>query len=221
MATRRAERRSDALSKARILDAAVALLDAGGEGALTFRALAAALATGAGAIYWHVADKDALLSDAADQVLATAVAVLADDAPPAEAIRAVTLALFDAIDAHPWVGAQLSRAPWEPAMLQVYEGVGRSLLALRVPEAALFDAWSALVNYTLGVAVQNAANARAFPPPADRSAILAAAADRWAQAASGPDSFARRMQARLSDHDDRQQFLAGIDLILAGIGTLR
>ena len=35
----------------------MAILDEGGEGALTFRALAARLATGSGAIYWHVTDK--------------------------------------------------------------------------------------------------------------------------------------------------------------------
>lgn len=221
MTTRRTDRRSDALSRARILETAIALLDGGGEAALTFRALAARLATGAGAIYWHVADKDALLSAATDQILAAAVAGLDGEAAPAEVIRAVTLAVFDAIDAHPWVGAQLSRMPWQPAMLQVYERIGRSLQALGAPEAALFDAWSALVNYTLGVAVQNAANARVFPPGVDRAAVLAAAADRWAQAADGPDAFAHRIRARLGEHDDREQFLAGVDLILAGIRSLR
>src|SRR3984957_19530601 len=58
--TKRTERRTDALSKQRIVDAAIEILDADGESALTFRALAARLATGAGAIYWHVADKNDL-----------------------------------------------------------------------------------------------------------------------------------------------------------------
>jgi AcrR family transcriptional regulator len=50
MATRalRAERRTDALSKERIVEAAIEILDTEGEGALTFRALTARLATGAG-----------------------------------------------------------------------------------------------------------------------------------------------------------------------------
>jgi hypothetical protein len=29
------------------------------------------------------------------------------------------------------------------------------------------------------------------------------------------------MATQLRDHDDREQFLAGVDLILAGIGTVR
>src|ERR1700733_5580907 len=53
----RAERRTDALSRERIVEAAIGILDTAGEGGLTFRALTARLATGAGAIYWHVASK--------------------------------------------------------------------------------------------------------------------------------------------------------------------
>ena len=71
MATRaqRAERRTDALSKERIVAAAIEILDTEGEAALTFRALAARLATGSGAIYWHVANKDELLAAATDGVI--------------------------------------------------------------------------------------------------------------------------------------------------------
>ena len=67
---------------------------------MTFRALAARLTTGSGAIYWHVADKQTLLAAARDHVVARALA--------REAIRALALLVFDAVDAHPWVGAQLS-----------------------------------------------------------------------------------------------------------------
>ena len=49
------------------MEAAIEILDAEGADGLTFRALAARLTTGSGAIYWHVADKDALLAAATDQ----------------------------------------------------------------------------------------------------------------------------------------------------------
>ena len=62
------------------------------------------------------------------------------DADPREALRRLVLGLFDAIDAHPWVGAELSREPWRPALLDFYESVGRLLDALAVPERARFDA---------------------------------------------------------------------------------
>ncbi|TWB20815.1 TetR family transcriptional regulator [Nitrospirillum amazonense] len=219
--TTRTHRRADALSKEKIVEAAIAILDEGGEGALTFRALAARLATGSGAIYWHVADKGDLLAAATDTIITQALAGVALDLDPRQGIRALALRLFDAIDAHPWVGAQVSREPWQPAMLRIFEGIGGRLMALGVPERAWFDAWSALVNYIFGVAGQNAANARQHAPDTDRSAALAAIAARWARLDPIEYPFLRQLADPLRDHDDRDQFLAGLDLILAGIATVR
>ncbi len=217
---RRTDRRADALSKERIVAAAIVILDAGGEDALTFRALASHLATGSGAIYWHIADKNDILAEATDHVVAGVMTEVVGEAAPREAIRCLALGMFDAIDAHPWVGAQLSREPWRFAMPQIFEGIGGRLRALGVPERARFDAASALVNYVLGVAGQNAANAR-HARGMDRSAFLATVASGWARLDPAAYPFVRRVATQLREHDDRDQFLAGIDLILAGIGTLR
>ena len=219
--TQRTERRADALSKERIVEAAIEILDADGEGALTFRALAARLATGAGAIYWHVASKNDLLAAATDDVIARVMTEVVSGAEPRDAIRAIASGVFDAIDAHPWVGAQLSREPWQPAVLQVFEGVGGQLQALGVPERAQFDCASALVNYILGVAAQNAANARLLPRETDRTAFLATVAARWTQRDPAEYPFVHQVATQLPGHDDREQFLAGVDLILAGITTVQ
>jgi AcrR family transcriptional regulator len=223
MATRahRAERRTDALSKQRIVAAAIEILDAGGETALTFRALAARLATGSGAIYWHVASKNDLLTAATDDVIARVMTDVASGAEPQEAIRAIALGAFDAIDAHPWVGTQLSREPWQAAILQILEGVGSQLQALGVPGRAQFDCASALVNYILGLAGQYAAGARLIPRETDRTAFLATVAARWAQLDPAEYPFVHQVAAQLPGHDDREQFLAGINLILTGITTAR
>jgi AcrR family transcriptional regulator len=223
MATRaqRAERRTDALSKERIVAAAIEILDADGESALTFRVLAARLATGSGAIYWHVASKNELLTAATDDVIARVMTEVVSGAAPQEAIRAIALGVFDAIDAHPWVGTQLSREPWQSAMLQILEGAGGQLQALGVPEQAQFNCASALVNYILGLAGQYAAAARLLPRETDRSAFLATIAARWAQLDPTEYPFAHQVATQLPGHDDREQFLAGIDLILAGITTVQ
>ncbi|HEX4462878.1 MAG TPA: helix-turn-helix domain-containing protein [Polyangia bacterium] len=215
----RADRRTEALSQGRIVAAAIELLDSEGEDGLTFRALAARLATGAGAIYWHVADKDELLAATTDEVVAAVMSIIGDEAAPADAIRAVALGLFDAIDAHPWVGAQLARAPWQSAMLQIFERVGVQLQALRVPKRAQLFAASALVNYVLGCAGQNAAAARNPAHGGDRDAFLATIAARWSKLDAATFPFIRQMAKQLPGHDDREQFLAGIDLILAGIAA--
>lgn len=217
----RTERRADALSKERIVEAAIEILDADGESALTFRALAARLATGSGAIYWHVADKGELLAAATDEVIARVMTGVVADAEPRAAIRTIALGVFDAIDAHPWVGAQLTREPWRPALLQVFEGIGGRLQTLGVPARAQFDAASTLLSYIVGVGGQNAANARLARDAGrtDRSAFLGKVADRWSELPAYEYPFLRHVAAQMRDHDDREQFLAGVDLILAGIAV--
>jgi AcrR family transcriptional regulator len=220
MATKgqRAARRTDALSRQLIVWAATEILDTDGETALTFRALTRHLHTGYGAIYHHVASKSDLLAAATDDVIARVVAGLVTNAEPREALRALALGLFDAIDAHPWAGAQLTREPWRPALLDVYKSVSEQLQALDVPEAAIFDSAGVLVNYILGVAGQNAANARVLASnETGRADFLAAIAAQWAQVDPARHPWAHRAAKRLREHDDRAQFLAGVDLILAGI----
>src|ERR1700691_6181220 len=141
MATKaqRAPRRTEALSRDVIVQAATEILDAEGEDALTLRALTVRLATGYGAIYHHVADRDDLLAAATDHVIARHVAVLRVGAGPRPALRAVACGLFDAIVAHPWAGAQLNRDPLRPALLDIFEIVSEQLQAFGVPEGGLPD----------------------------------------------------------------------------------
>lgn len=224
---RRSERRTDALSRERIVEAAVELLDAAGEGRLTFRTLTEHLATGHGAIYWHVANKQELLAAATDTVVAAALAVepARPPATPQEAIRALALGLFDAIGAHPWLAPQLTTpvSPRQSAPPRIFECIGREVVALGVPAGSRFVAASALVHYILGTAGQNAANAayaRTLGPAADRTEYLDSVATAWE--ALDPDGypFTRAVADEARNHDDRAQFLAGVDLILAGITTV-
>ena len=215
--SRRAVRRADALSKERIIQAAIAVLDAEGAAGLTFRALATRLATGSGAIYWHVADKDALLAAATDQIIAAALASIGPGVSPSEIIRAIGLAVFDAIDTHPWLGAQLSGDPWQYAVLRILEGVGAQVEVLGVSEQAQFNAATALLSFILGLAGQYAVRSRRFATGTDRNTALRAVADRWLELDPAEHPFVRQVAAQLPDHNDREQFLAGINLILAGI----
>jgi AcrR family transcriptional regulator len=219
--TRRIERRADALSKERIVETAIEILDSEGESALTFRALAARLATGSGAIYWRVADKHDLLGAATDHIIAGVMTKVVPGSKPRDAIRTLALGVFDAIDAHPWVGGRLSFDPWQYAVLRILEAVGGQVQALGVPEHAQFNAVTALMSFILGLAAQYAASARLLPRDTDRSAFLRAIAAQWAQLDPAEHPFVRQLATQLPGHDDREQFLAGVDLILAGIETVR
>jgi len=93
------QRREESLSPDRIIEASIELLDGSGERGLTFRALSERLATGPGAIYWHISSKGELLTAACDAIVADAMNAPVVGSTPKAIIRAVALALFDAIDA--------------------------------------------------------------------------------------------------------------------------
>lgn len=221
-ATRGSERREEALSRERIVAAAIELLDDEGDNGLTFRRLATRLATGSGALYWHIANKSELLSAAADAVVDRALSELRPAQDPREAMRDVALGVYDAIDVHPWVGAQLSRTPWGTAVLRILECVGRQVQALGAGGGAQFTAASTLLTYIIGGSIQNAANGRLLDPSVNRADFLEAVSTRWQQL--DPDEYpfiCNVVAVQLPTHDDRAEFLAGIDLILAGIATSR
>jgi len=220
--TRSSPRREDSLSRDRIIEASIAILDGSGEGGLTFRALSERLATGPGAIYWHVPNKGDLLTAACDAIIARAMNAPLVGATPQAIIRTLALGMFDAIDAHPWVGSALTRAPGQLPMVRILERIGRQVRALGVPDEEQWATVGALLNYILGVGAQNAANGQLGRTRGiDRSDFLDAVATTWSQLDPDAYAFTRSMAAHLRGHDDRRDFLAGIDLILSGIEASR
>ncbi|MEU5740643.1 TetR/AcrR family transcriptional regulator [Streptomyces tendae] len=230
--SRRPERRQEPLSRERIVTAAVELLDTVGERGLTFRALAEHLATGPGAIYWHITGKAELLGAATDAVVAAAVTAeptgTADS--PEDTVRAVALGLLDATEAHPWLATQLatqlSRTPWGTVAPRIFESLGRQVQAMGVPEAHWFTATSALMHYILGAAGQNAVNSASAASAGssgrhvDRDEFLGTVSTAWEGLDPDEYPFTRAVADQVRGHDDREQFLAGISLVLAGIAAL-
>jgi AcrR family transcriptional regulator len=215
---RGSQRREESLSRDRIIEAAIGLLDHSGESGLTFRALSQRLVTGPGAIYWHIANKSELLTAACDAIVARLMNEPSVDATPKATIRALALGIFDAIDEHPWVGRALTQAASQLPMVRIIERIGQQVRALGVPADAQWAAVSALLSYILGVAGQNAANRQlARTRGIDRSDFLEAVATAWSQLQPDEYPFARSMAGHMRTHDDRVDFLAGIDLILSGI----
>ncbi|OPC76507.1 TetR family transcriptional regulator [Embleya scabrispora] len=223
-------RRNQVLSREQIIGTAVELLDAGGEGALTVRALTERLTTGAGAIYYHVGNRDELLDTATETVVTAALTTRPAQtaATPEDEIRVVALALFDTIAEHPWLATrlilQIVRNPAGPVTVGIFERIGRQVSALGVPQAHWFDAASTLVHYILGAVGQNArieGDTSGVEPHADRDEFLGATAEAW-QALDPEDyPFMHAIAGRISEHDDREQFLTGIAVVLGGLARLR
>ena len=102
--------------------------------------------------------------------------------------------------------------------------VARSELpsALNVPEDAQWAAVFALLSFILGVSGQNAANAHvARTRGLDRTVFLTDIATVWANLDADDYPFARSIARHFPEHDDRADFVAGIDLILGGLAARR
>ena len=213
------ERREESLSRDHIVATAIELLDAEDEDGLTFRALATRLQTGAGALYWHIKNKDELLVAASEAIVDRAMANVGCHATPKQTLHGIALGVFETIDAHPWVGAQLVRNPAPTATLKIFERIGRQVQALGAPAHTQFTAATVLGSYIISESRQNAANGRLRQPHPSRTEFLEQAAEQWQQLDAAEFSFTRSAAQRLREHDDRAEFLAGVDLILAGIAA--
>ena len=221
----RTERRTAPLSKTQIVEAAISILDREGEDALTFRALATRLVTGSGALYHHVASKDDLLAAATDDLIAHVTRQAASEATPEQALRALARGVFDTLQRHPWIGSVLSRDPWQYAVVRLIESIGQQIQSMGVPGPAQFNAATAVMSFILGLASQHASRARLFPPGADQTALrdvaLRSIAARWMTLEPSEHPFVREVAKILPDHDDREQFLGGVDIIVRGLRSLR
>ncbi|MFE7571710.1 TetR/AcrR family transcriptional regulator [Streptomyces sp. NPDC057539] len=227
---RQSRRRNQVLSREQIIEAAVELLDAGGEGALTVRALLERLSTGSGAISYHVGKRDDLLDAATETVVTAALATkpARAGAAPGDEIRVVALALFDAIAEHQWLATRLTlqiiRNPVGPVTVGIFERIGRQVGALGVPRTRWFDAASTLVHYILGAVSQHArieGDTSGIDPAADREEFFDAASAAWEELSPEDYPFMHAIVGQMREHDDREQFLTGIAVVLDGLSRLR
>lgn len=128
MVTEKQETRTP-LSRERVLKAAIAVADEGGIQALTMRGLAEALDVEAMSLYYHVANKEALLDGVAEMVVEEILEDIAD-LPPAtgpgdwkQVMRATILRARQVMLRHKWApGVLETRTTMNPAVLRYYHG---------------------------------------------------------------------------------------------------
>jgi hypothetical protein len=141
---------------------------------------------------------------------------------PEATIRAVALSLFDVIDEHPWVGSALTSPAGVSPIVRILERIGQQIRALGVQDEQQWAAVGALMAYILGVSRQNAANRQlARTRGLDRSEFLEAVSTAWSQLDPEEYPFTRSVASQMRAHDDRVDFLSGIDIILRGIDSPR
>jgi AcrR family transcriptional regulator len=142
------------LSKERVLRAAVALADRGGLESLTMRKLADELGVGAMSLYYHVPNKDELITGMVDIVFSE-IELPSTDVDWKTAMRQRAISTREALNRHRWaVGLMESRAMPGPASFRVHNAVLGYLREAGFSIEMTIQAYSVLDAYIYGFALQ-------------------------------------------------------------------
>ena len=158
------------LTRTRIFEAALALVDREGAGALTMRRLGSELGVAAMSLYNHVASREDLL-DGLSEVMVARIDRAPAAAEPLDAVRRFTHGIRAVALAHSEVFRLVGMRPLhtEAAFLPV-EAALAALRALGLPDDEAVQAYRALVSYARGFALAEIAGFTleepADPPPA-------------------------------------------------------
>ncbi|MFI6168324.1 TetR/AcrR family transcriptional regulator [Nocardia sp. NPDC051052] len=198
------------LSRARITDAAVALLDQEGMERLTMRRLAERLEVGSTTLYWHVDTKDDVIDLAIDAVFAE----IAIPDQPADCWRDDIVALLTshraALLRHPWTAVMPSRQspPIGPNFLRWME-----FLYAMLARTGFVDVQIAAVSWMLLSHVQGSATSE--------SSMRLSADDAQAgreQILAHPECYPTLIDHRfLVDRDWDDGFVLSLNVLLDGI----
>lgn len=191
---RRRPGRPAALTRGQVLDAALALYDADGVGAVTIRRVATALGVSPMALYRHVADKDELLLVLIDRLAARFRYPARPQDDPREAILTLWATLYDGLAQHPWLPEVLARRRLMAAsVLDAIEEIHANLIALGLSLDQAVVTYRIMWQLTLGALLVRAEAAshgatvqqqlRGSPDP-ERHPTLADAASHWTAAQS-------------------------------------
>jgi AcrR family transcriptional regulator len=207
------------LSKERVVVEAVRLADREGVDGLSMRRLADALGSGAMSLYHYVAGKEELL-DAMIDVVFEEIELPPEGIDWQSAMRTRSLSARDVLARHPWaIGLMESRTSPGPAHLRHRESVTACLRKAGFPVVMATHAHWMLDGYVYGFALQAASL------PFDTADEFADMAEEVFLPQLPPDDFPylNESAAELlaSGYDPAEEFIFGLDLILAALEPLR
>ena len=211
-----------------MLRSAVDVADRGGIESLTMRRLAEELGAEAMSIYYHVANKDAVLDGIVDVIaeeineVVDRIEVSATGAGWKPAVRQRILAARQVLLRHPWAPRVLeTRTTMSPALLRYHDGLIELMRAGGFSYDQIHHAMHALGSRALGFTQElfdpgdgadNDDTAAAFEAIADQVPYLAGMLMEIAH--DDPDST-------LGWCDDQTEFEFALDLILDGLDRMR
>lgn len=207
------------LSKQRVVAEAIRLADREGVEGLSMRRLAGALGAGAMSLYHYVASKEELLDAMIDAVFEE-IEVPSEETDWQSAMRRRAESARDVLARHPWAnGLMGSRTTPGPANLRHHEAVTACLRRAGFPVLMATHANWLLDVYVYGFALQEASL------PFDTAAEFADLAEDVYLPQLPPDQFPYLNESAeelvASGYDPAEEFIFGLDLILAALESLR
>jgi TetR/AcrR family transcriptional regulator, tetracycline repressor protein len=156
------------ISRRDIVQAAVRIAADGGDGEISIRGLAASLGVAPMSLYRHIRDKDDLLGEVVDHLLAGVWRpAIAEDDWRAWTVEAASR-LRDFLVSHPAaLHVYLSRPVVSPAALDRMDAMMRVLRRTGIGEETARSAYGAVHTYTIGFAALEASRARRGPDSGD------------------------------------------------------
>ena len=212
----RGERRP--LTRKAIVDAALALLDRDGLSGLSMRKLAQELDAGAASLYWHVGDKEELLSLLLDRIVGESKIPAPDPANWQEQVKEMGRETRRLLQRHR-DAAQISmgRIPAGPESLPVLERYLAVLAAAGLPPRVIAYAADMFALYVGGFAFEESLR---VPPLGDASASTAQLADYYRSLP--PDAFPTLVGLAddLTSGDADERFEFGLELLVRGLEAM-
>ncbi|WP_136709030.1 TetR/AcrR family transcriptional regulator C-terminal domain-containing protein [Agromyces sp. H66] len=207
------------LSKQRVVVEAVRLADREGVDGLSMRRLAGALGAGAMSLYHYVANKDELLDAMIDVVFAE-IELPPEEADWQSAMRWEAASTRQALARHPWaIGLMESRTSPGPANLRHREAVTACLRRAGFSVVMATHANWLINSYVYGYALQ------AATLPFDTADELADMTEDVYLPQLPPDEFPYLNESAAAliaaGYDPAEEFIFGLDLVLAALEPLR
>ena len=207
----------EALSRGRILDAALRLVDEEGMGALSMRRLGAELGVNPMSIYHHLPGKGAVISGLVELVFSRMRVRYSDGSPWQDQVRAWAETYRDLVRSHPNLVLEIvsSAAAVTEAVLLVNEPLYAALDEAGLPPAEVVVVADSVVDFVHGFAIAEGAQ----PPghPFDRRELLERLETGAANVLPTMRRVFRALTADEARYDFDRGFDAGLSILLMGI----
>ena len=207
----------ESLSRGRILDAALGLVDEEGMDALTMRRLGAELGVNPMSIYHHLPGKDAVISGLVELVFSGMRVRYSDGSSWQQQVRAWAEAYRGLVRSHPNLVLEIvsNAAAAIEAVLLVNEPLYGALDESGLPPAEVVVGADSVVDFIHGFAI--AEGAQPLGHPFDRRELLERLETGVADVLPTMSRVFRALTADEARYDFDRGFDAGLDILLKGI----